>query len=293
MSLLDPLTHALAAVMAAAHSGLTSLGADPTSAVTWLISLAAVVFVVRIALLPFAAHGVRVARASARARPDLQQLTERFRDRTDAPSRRAFLEERRKIATKHGIPRFSFLPLVLQVPIWLALYHLISGAAAGYPIGAMGAGLVASLGGATLLGVRLTARGYFGAGPTHLAVVAGLAGLAAVLSFVTQKYLVAPNMITVDQPPVMLQVQQLLPALSAAGLLLAAGVVPVALLSYWVINSAWTLSQSAVVWRWFPTPGSAAADRRAKAGGSQVTPPRNRAPSHGARRSRGRWPDSR
>jgi len=40
-------------------------------------------------------------------------------------------------------------------------------------------------------------------------------------------------------------------------------VVPVALLVYWVCSSRWTLVQSAVVWRWFPTPGSAAATRAA------------------------------
>ena len=36
---------------------------------------------------------------------------------------------------------------------------------------------------------------------------------------------------------------------------------PVALLAYWVFNSVWTLGQSAVIWRWFPTPGSPAASR--------------------------------
>ena len=43
----------------------------------------------------------------------------------------------------------------------------------------------------------------------------------------------------------------------------AGGVVPVTLLAYWVCNSGWTLAQSAVVARWFPTPGTAAAAARA------------------------------
>lgn len=53
-----------------------------------------------------------------------------------------------------------------------------------------------------------------------------------------------------------------MPALSALGLLVAAGAVPVALLAYWLCNALWTLGQAAVVWRWFPTPGSPAALRR-------------------------------
>jgi YidC/Oxa1 family membrane protein insertase len=55
--------------------------------------------------------------------------------------------------------------------------------------------------------------------------------------------------------------QRMLPALSAVGVLVAGGVVPAALLVYWVCNSLWTLAQSAVIWRWFPTPGSPAASR--------------------------------
>jgi YidC/Oxa1 family membrane protein insertase len=60
----------------------------------------------------------------------------------------------------------------------------------------------------------------------------------------------------------MVRAQQLLPALSAVGLLVAAGFVPVALLVYWVVNSTWSLGQAAVVTHWFPTPGSPAAGRR-------------------------------
>jgi YidC/Oxa1 family membrane protein insertase len=65
-------------------------------------------------------------------------------------------------------------------------------------------------------------------------------------------------------PDAMARAQQVLPVVSALSLLLAAGVVPVAMLAYWVCNGAWTLGQSAVVWRWFPTPGSPAAARASR-----------------------------
>jgi YidC/Oxa1 family membrane protein insertase len=262
MSLLDPLSHALAAVIAAAHAGLTSLGADPTAATTWLLCIAAVVVAVRLALLPVVVHGVRLAHASARARPHLQELTKRYRGRTDRESVQQMMVERRRITAEHRVPRLGCLPMLLQMPIWLALYHLVSDVAAGAPVGAMSPELVASLGTATLLGVPLAERGYLGAGPAHVAVVAGMAALAALLAYVTQKYLVGPNLVTDGMPEAMATAQQLMPMLAALGLLVAGGVVPVALLAYWVCNSMWTLSQSAVVWRWFPTPGSPAAGRR-------------------------------
>ncbi|WP_244242393.1 hypothetical protein [Nocardioides seonyuensis] len=72
MSLLDPFSHALAAVVAAAQVGLTSLGADPTAGITWLLAIAAVVAAVRVLLLPLVIHAVRLAHSSAAARPQLQ-----------------------------------------------------------------------------------------------------------------------------------------------------------------------------------------------------------------------------
>ncbi len=261
MSLLDPLSHALAAVIAAAHAGLTFLGADPSAGTTWLLCIAAVVVTVRLALLPMVAHGVRIAHASARARPHLQELAKRYRNRKDPDSMRRHLEERRRIAAEHGMSRLGCLPMLLQLPIWIALYHLMADVAGGADVGAMSPALVASLGAASLLGVPLAERGYLGAGPAHLVVVAGMALLAAALSLVTQRYLVAPNTVTDGLPEAVARAQQMMPALSAFGLLVAGGVVPMALIVYWVCNSLWTLGQSAVIWRWFPTPGSRAALR--------------------------------
>ncbi len=268
MSLLDPISSVLAVIVASAHAALTTAGADPAAGTTWLLSIAAVVAVVRLALLPLVVHGVRLARASGRARPQLQELARRYRERTDPDSIREYLHERRRIAGEHGVPRLGCLPLLVQLPIWLALYHLLTSAAAGTAVGALDAGLVASLGGATILGVSLAERGYLGAGWAHLGVVGSIAVVTALLAFVTQRYLVASNTVLADLPEAMTRVQQLMPAVSAVGLLVIGGAVPVALLAYWACNGGWTLVQSAVVWRWFPTPGSPAAARRAGAQGS-------------------------
>lgn len=266
MSLLDPLTHALAALVAATHAGLTHLGADSAAGATWLLCIAAVVIAVRVMLLPLVAHGVRLAHASARARPHLRDLAARYRNRKDAASVREHLEQRRRISAEHGVSRLGCLPVLVQVPLWLALYHLLSEVAGGTPVGALGLDLVGSLGAATLVGVPLAARGYLGSGPAHLAVVAGLALLAAGLSYVTQRCFVATNTVTDGLPETMATVQQMMPAISAIGLVVAGGFVPTALLVYWICNSTWTLGQSVVVWRWFPTPGTPAAQRKAASG---------------------------
>lgn len=266
MSLLDPFSHALAAILAASHDLLVTLGADPAAGSTWLLCVAAVVVTLRVALLPLVVHGVRQAHAAARARPHLQDLATRLHDRTgdrtDADSLRRHLAERRRVSAEHGVSRLGCLPVLIQLPVWLALYHLLADVAAGTPVGAMDVELTSSLAAASVLGVSLAGRGYLGSGPTHLVVVAGLAVTAAALSYVTQRYVVASNTLTDGLPEAVVSAQRLMPALSALGLVIAGGVVPVTLLAYWVCNSAWTLGQSTVVSRWFPTPGTAAALRR-------------------------------
>jgi YidC/Oxa1 family membrane protein insertase len=261
MSVLDPLSHALATLVAGAHAGLATLGADPASGATWLLSIAVVVVIVRLALLPLVVRSVRQTHAAARARPHLRALGEKYRGRTDAESLRELMAARRVIAADHGLSRLGFLPMLLQVPVWLALYQLLASAAAGTPVGAMDAGLVSSLAGATVLGVSLAGHGYLGAGGPHL-VVGGLAVATAVLSYLTQRLFVTPNLVTTDLPEALARAQHLMPTVSTVGILVIGGVVPVALLGYWLCNAGWTLGQSAVVWRWFPTPGSPAAARR-------------------------------
>jgi YidC/Oxa1 family membrane protein insertase len=261
MSLLEPISHALAAVLAATHHALDALGAPPGAAGTWLLGIASLVVLVRLALLPLVVQGVRQAHAAARARPHLRGVAERYQGRTDAESLRAHLDERRAVSAEHGVSRLGCLPVLVQLPVWISLYHLVGDVASGVAVGAMGPGLVSSFGAASILGVSLAGHGYLGSGGVHLAVVAGLAVTAAALSYVTQRFVVAPNTPVDGMPEAMLAAQRIMPVVSAGGLLLAGGVVPVALLVYWVCSSTWTLGQSAVVARWFPTPGTAAAAR--------------------------------
>lgn len=181
MSVLDPLSHALATVVATAHSAVTARGADPDGAAAWLLSIAAVVVLVRLALLPLVVRGVRQAHAAARARPHLQRLSDQYREQLagrDPDTLRAYLEERRRLGAEHGVSRLGCLPTLAQIPVWMSLYHLLAQVAGGTAVGALTPALVVSFGAATVLGVPLAAHGYAGAG-AHLAVVAGLAGTAS------------------------------------------------------------------------------------------------------------------
>ncbi|MBO0843282.1 MAG: membrane protein insertase YidC [Nocardioides sp.] len=259
MSVLDPLSHALAAVLAAAHHVFAFAGAGAG----WLLAIVALVVLVRLALLPLTIRGVRTAHASAKARPHLQKLQKKYAGRTAPEDVQAFLAERRRINSEHRVPRLGTLTLLAQVPIWMALYHLVSEVARGTGMGAMTPALVASLGAATLLGAPLASSGYLSGSLSHMAVTAGLAGVAALVNYLSQRLWVLPNTVTTDLPDAVARAQHLMPVISAVGMLVAGAAVPLALLVYWACNGLWTAGQAAVIHRWFPTPGSPAAARRA------------------------------
>ncbi|MFE6646846.1 membrane protein insertase YidC [Nocardioides sp. NPDC057772] len=263
MSVLAPLSHALAAALAGAHHVLAFVGPN----VSWLLAIAAVVVLVRLVLLPLTIRGVRHAHASARARPQLQELTKRYQKQAakGSPSQAdvmAMMEERRKINEEHGVPRFAMLAAFAQLPIFLALYHLLSDVSRSNAVGAMNDSLVHSLGAATFLGTPLTGHGYLSGDTTHVVITLALAATAAAVSYLSQRLWVLPNMVRADMPESMLRIQELMPVISAGGMLLAGSTVPLALLVYWVISGLWTAGQVAVIHRWFPTPGSPAAERR-------------------------------
>lgn len=256
------LENLVAGVLAAAHDGLSGLGLSPGSGVTWTLAIALLVVCVRLALLPLVVHGVRTARAAALARPALQEVARRYAGKRDLDSLREMRDEQRRIHAEHGVSRLGCLPLLLQMPILFALYAVLSDVANRQPIGAMDVALVASAGSASVLGVTLADRlgTAWVSSPYAALVVIALAVTSAALSYATQRWFVLPNTVLDGLPSQMADVHRMMPAMSAFGLLIAAGAVPLGLLVYWVVSNAWTLGQQAVVCRWFPTPGSAAHD---------------------------------
>ncbi|KQO42775.1 membrane protein insertase YidC [Aeromicrobium sp. Leaf245] len=259
--MLDPLKHVLSTLMSTAHALAENLGADPGGAVGWCLSIAAIVVVVRGLLLPLTVHQVRNARRMAVARPHLQEIAQRYKGRTDPDSVRAMMEERRALSAERGVSRLGCLPVLVQLPVWFALYHLISDVAAGSAVGSMDADQVALFDRAQLFGAGLADSGVLGQDGPHLAVVLTLAVVAAAVSFATQHFFAMPNTTTDGMPEAVQQATRLMPTLSSVGLLAAGAFVPVGLLVYWVFSQVWTLGQSFVVWRWFPTPGTRAAER--------------------------------
>ncbi len=266
-ALVQPVESVISWPLATIHQVAAGAGLPPGPA--WLLALLGLVAIVRLGLLPLVARQVRLAHASARARPALEQITRRYAGRTDPQSQAAQLAELRQARAEHGAG-LGCLPALVQAVIYFGLYRLLIDVATGVPgasVGAMTADLVASARGAQLGGVGLASLlGSLGWSPAGVGV-AMVAVLAAAISYVTTRWVSLPNLpeVTGDDPAAAAQRVSLriMPWLGAGGLLASAAFVPAGVVLYWAASNLWTLAQQAVVVRWAPTPGTAA--YRAKA----------------------------
>jgi YidC/Oxa1 family membrane protein insertase len=262
--LLSPFTHAVAAVLAATHDLAGAVGLSPGSAAAWLLAVALLVVAVRTVLLPVTIHQVRSSHARAHAAPQLRDLRQRYAGTRDLEQLTAMRAEQKAIHAEHGVSGWSLAPALLQLPLFYALYRVVSDLTAGHSVGALDAGLVASASAASLAGLHLTSRlgTMLGSDPVAGLVLLSVALGAAALSLLAQRWFVLPMTDATDLPRGMATVQRLMPWLSAVGVLAAALVVPAGLIAYWFVNNAWTFAQQGIIWRFAPTPGSSAARRR-------------------------------
>jgi YidC/Oxa1 family membrane protein insertase len=255
-TVLAPFEFVLSSVLVAAHSGLVAVGLPAASAATWAASIAVLVLVVRLALLPLVVRQLRSARRLAAAAPALKEIRDRYRDVRDPEALRA---ETRAVYADAGASPLGFLPLLLQAPVLLSLFRVLNAAARGHAVGALGPALVAQLDGATLAGASLT-QTLLAGGPAAVVAIVLTLVMAAML------WLAQHQQLTRNTPPAALEG----PAGTTARLLrwvlpgtaIVSGLTfPIGLLVYLACTNTLSLVQQLAVIRWLPTPGSPAAAR--------------------------------
>ncbi|HLL87517.1 MAG TPA: YidC/Oxa1 family membrane protein insertase [Thermoleophilaceae bacterium] len=90
---------------------------------SWGWSIVMLTVVVRIAILPLTYKGIRGMQNMQRLAPEMKKLQERYKD-----DRQRLNEEMMKFYKEHGFnPASSCLPLLLQIPFFIALFYLLRG----------------------------------------------------------------------------------------------------------------------------------------------------------------------
>jgi len=243
------------------------LGAD--SGWTWALSIVSLTVVIRIALIPLFVKQIKSSRAMQMLQPKVRELQKKY-----GHDREKLGQETMKLYKEHNAnPLASCLPLLLQSPIFIALFRVLDGASRlgpdGNPIARghwlkIHPELLTSLNQATIFGARIsdtfTKAGFaHGINSVHIVTIVLILAMTATL-FVTQLQLMRKNM-----PPEALTgpfAQQQKMMLYLFPLIFAVGGInfPVGVLIYWFTSNLWTMGQQFYVIRRNPAPGTPAYD---------------------------------
>jgi YidC/Oxa1 family membrane protein insertase len=253
--ILTPLYYVISAVMIGFHKLFTLLGLDPDGGLAWALSIIGLTLVIRAALIPLFVKQIKASRNMQLIQPKVKELQKKY-----GHDRERLAQEQMKLYRDSGTNPFaSCLPILLQMPIFFALFSILNNAAKGEPKGVLTDTQARQFGGAELLGVPLSET-FLGAGGN-----VGVMVMAAVLvvamtatTFLTQRQLMSKNM-----PPDALtgpyaQQQKfllyVLPVVFAVG-----GIAfPIGVLLYWTTSNLWTMGQQFYVIRNNPAPGTPA-----------------------------------
>ena len=237
-----------------------------TPLVNFLVALSALTFgsfglaillftvIMRAITFPLTLRTLHSMRAMQTLQPRLQEVQKKYSD----PRRRS--EETMKLYRETGTnPLASCGPLILQMPIFLALFRTLNEAANEKGVGFLSDAQAKSLADATIFGVVKISDTFMNADSWHTQLVAGLLVIAMTLTtFTTQRQLMRKNMPESALTGQYAQTQKLL--LYVLPIVFAVGGVafPIGVLLYWTTSNLWTMGQQFYVIRNNPTPGTPA-----------------------------------
>ena len=258
-TLLQPLEYAVATIMVAWHTVLTTIGMPADSGWTWALSIVGLVIVIRILLIPLFVRQIRASRAMQLIQPEIKKIQDKYKGKSDPASRQALTQETMALYKERGTNPFSScLPILLQSPIFFALFRVLNGIPQGKTVGPLNAELVASADQATILGAPLSATFIHAPNVQTKIVTVILIILMSLTTFTTQRQLMTKNMpaSAMDNPFARQQkmLMYLLPLIFAVS-----GVnFPIGVLIYWLTTNLWSMGQQFYVIRRMPAPGSLA-----------------------------------
>ncbi|PJJ57652.1 YidC/Oxa1 family membrane protein insertase [Mumia flava] len=252
-AIMQPLYYAVSAIMVGWHWLLTQIGLDPDSGWTWALSIVGLTVTIRALLIPLFVRQIKASRNMQLLQPKIKELQKKY-----GHDREKLAQEQMKLFKDAGTNPFaSCLPLLLQMPIFFALFRVIDHAANGDAYGVLTQEQVDSIQNATFLGVQIASR-FTDPEVSSKIVCAILVVLMTATTFLTQRQLMSKNMPKDAMTGPYAQQQKMLlyilPFVFAVG-----GIAfPVGVLIYWTTSNAWTMGQQFYVIRNNPAPGTPA-----------------------------------
>src|SRR5918993_164649 len=122
-----PLYYVISAVLIGWHKLFDLMGLDPEGGLSWTLSIIGLTLVIRAALIPLFVKQIKSSRNMQLIQPRVKELQKKY-----AHDREKLAQETMALYRETGTNPFaSCLPLLLQMPIFLALFRMIDQAAKG------------------------------------------------------------------------------------------------------------------------------------------------------------------
>ena len=259
MFLLVWLETAVSWILVTFHALLTPLfGA--ASGISWGLSIVGLVIVIRVLLIPLFVKQIKAQRNLQILQPQMKEIQTKY-----AGDRQRQSEEMMKLYRETGTnPLSSCLPILVQAPIFFALFRVLQGMAQNKPVGVLTPELVAQGREATIFGVPIYGT-FMNAAETPSPTATHVVTLVMIIlmsltTFITQRQLIVKN--TAADNPIVRQQKLLLyvfPFMFAIG-----GInFPLGVLIYWLTTNLWSMGQQFYVIRNNPQPGTPAFEAKA------------------------------
>ncbi|WP_082092342.1 membrane protein insertase YidC [Demequina pelophila] len=266
-TILYPLEWVVANVMVIWHSMLEFIGMDPAGGLTWALSIVGLVITIRAALIPLFVKQIKAQRAMQLISPDLKKIQDKYKNKKDQASREAMSRETMELYSKHKTNPFSScLPLLVQAPIFFALFRVLNyrlegnanGGGDTSGIGLLTDELATQAQNANLFGASLSDTFFRSEGAAAKILSAVLIIGMVSTTFLTQRQLTRKNMPAAALEGPMAQQQKILMYVLPFIFVITGPNFPVGVLIYWTTTNVWTMGQQFYVIRNNPTPGSEA-----------------------------------
>ena len=253
--IMTPLYYAISAVLLAFHKLFGNLF-GPASGVAWVLSIIGLTIVIRALLIPLFVKQIKSSRNMQLIQPKVKELQKKY-----GHDRERLAQETMKLYRESGTNPFaSCLPILLQMPIFFALFRLIDQAAKNPESerGFMTVELNRQFGDATFLSAKISDT-FLSTDLISVRVLAAVLVIAmTVTTFLTQRQLMSKNMPADALSGPYAQQQKML--LYVLPLVFAVGGIafPIGVLFYWTTSNLWTMCQQFYVIRNNPAPGTPA-----------------------------------
>ena len=123
--IMTPLYYVISAVLVGWHELFGSWSSDPDGGVAWVLSIIGLTLVIRAALIPLFVKQIKSSRNMQLIQPKVKELQKKY-----GHDRERLAQETMKLYKETGTNPFaSCLPILLQMPIFLALFRLLDHAA--------------------------------------------------------------------------------------------------------------------------------------------------------------------